>query len=46
MKVYVVRKLVLAKSVKEAMKIEKRFPADEIFIDEEFKKGMMGFNQK
>lgn len=39
LKMYVVRKYIMASSAKEALKKEIRTPADDCWIDEEWKKG-------
>jgi hypothetical protein len=48
-KQYVIRKYILARSAAEALKIEHKFKADEVWLDEDWKKnqrevvGEMGF---
>ncbi len=37
-KLYVIQKFVVASSIKEALKIEKNFKVDEIFLDDDWKK--------
>lgn len=51
-KQYIVRKYVLARSAAEALKIEHKFKADDVWLDDEWKKnqkevaGEMGFKSK
>lgn len=38
-KLFVVRKYIMAKSAKEAIKLDKNTPVDDVWIDDEWKKG-------
>lgn len=43
--VYVIRKYITASSAQEAIKLDKKFPVDDVWLDEEFKKQrIIGFN--
>lgn len=51
-KKYVIRKYIFANSVSDAMRVEKKFPADEVFIDDTWQKAneeseakAIGFNK-
>ena len=53
-KLYVIRKFIMARSAREAITIEKRFAADEVWLDDDWKKanaeepdkGQTGFKAK
>ncbi|HRF70810.1 MAG TPA: hypothetical protein PKV66_05210 [Candidatus Pelethenecus sp.] len=42
--IYVIRKYILAGSALEAIKLDKKKPVDDVWLDEESKKQFIGFN--
>jgi len=37
-KIYIIRKYIKAKSAKQAINLDKKYPVDDVWVDEDFKK--------
>jgi hypothetical protein len=43
-KIFIIQKLVMAETIQEAIKIEKKYPPTSVFIDDDWKKTHLDFS--